>query len=195
MYSFITGNVVEKKENLIILENNGIGYEILCSNQTLSSVGNVGQSAKIFTYLHVREDAFVLFGFASIEEKNIFIDLISVSGIGPKMAIGILSGVSVKNLVNAIATGDVLLISSFKGIGKKTAERLIIEMKGKLGKFDLNSDVNNLYSFETDSQTEAINLLVNIGLSKLEAQQIVKQVSKSTDTTEEIITKSLQNKK
>lgn len=195
MYSFITGIIEEKNENELVINNNGIGYELLVSNQTLTSVGALGDKAKVYTYLYVRQDIFQLFGFASREEKNMFLDLITVSGVGAKMAIGILSGMSAKNLIAAIATSDVVALSSLKGVGKKTAERIILELKGKIGNVNLTALYNDSLSEQVDNFTEAINLLVSMGLTRLDAQNLVKSISLPTDTTEQIIEKALRNMK
>lgn len=195
MYSFITGIIEEKNENELVINNNGIGYELLVSNQTLTSVGALGDKAKVYTYLYVRQDIFQLFGFASREEKNMFLDLITVSGVGAKMAIGILSGMSAKNLIAAIATSDVVALSSLKGVGKKTAERIILELKGKIGNVNLTAFYNDSLSEQVDNFTEAINLLVSMGLTRLDAQNLVKSISLPTDTTEQIIEKALRNMK
>jgi Holliday junction DNA helicase RuvA len=195
MYSFITGIIEEKNENELVINNNGIGYELLVSNQTLTSVGAVGDKAKVYTYLYVRQDIFLLFGFTSREEKNMFLDLITVSGVGAKMAIGILSGMSAKNLIAAIATSDVVALSSLKGVGKKTAERIILELKGKIGNVNLTALYNESLAEQVDNFTEAINLLVSMGLTRLDAQNLVKSISLPTDTTEQIIEKALRNMK
>lgn len=195
MYSFITGIIEEKNDNELIINNNGVGYELLVSNQTLTTVGEIGKNAKVYTYLYVRQDIFQLFGFSTREEKEMFLKLITVSGIGAKGAIGILSGMSAKNLIAAIATGDVVALSSLKGVGKKTAERIVLELKGKIGSINLNVLYSETLTEQQDNATEAINLLVTMGLTRLDAQSLVKSISLPSDTTEQIIEKSLRNMK
>jgi Holliday junction DNA helicase RuvA len=195
MYSFISGTIEDKSENSVVVCNNGIGYEIFVSANTLGLLENIGEQTKLYTYLHVREDAFLLFGFLTKEEKNLFLELIQVSGIGSKMAIQILSCIKPNDLVNCIVSGDVKTISQAKGIGKKTAERIVLELKGKLGDLsgsfaNLEFENNNISSTACD---EAIELLVNMGLSRYDALKIVKQVATPSDTTETIIAKSLKN--
>ena len=195
MYAFITGKIEDKTENSVIVECNGIGYEIFVSTNTLSLLGNVGEVAKVYTYLHVREDAFLLFGFLSKEEKNLFLELITVSGVGAKMAQQILSAIKPNDLVNCIITGDVKTISQAKGIGKKTAERIVLELKGKMG--DLSGSLASI-EFENNNISntacdEACELLVNMGLSRFDALKIVKRVATETDTTETLIAKALKN--
>ncbi len=195
MYAFITGIIEEKNENTVILNCNGVGYEIFASTTTLNNLANAGEVATVYTYLHVREDAFQLFGFANKEEKALFLELITVSGIGAKSAIQLLSGTSVNGLITAIVTGDVKLIASIKGIGKKTAERIILELKGKLGDISpQNINVSDLGVTENNSLTEqAVDLLTNMGLTRMEALTLVKKCATPEDTLEEIITKCLRN--
>ena len=195
MYAFITGKIEDKTENSVIIECNGIGYEIFVSTNTLSLLGNVGEVAKVYTYLHVREDAFLLFGFLSKEEKNLFLELITVSGVGAKMAQQILSAIKPNDLVNCIITGDVKTISQAKGIGKKTAERIVLELKGNMG--DLSGSLSSIEfennNISTTACDEACELLVNMGLSRFDALKLVKRVATETDTTETLIAKALKN--
>ena len=192
MYAFITGVIEEKTENAVILNNNGMGYEINASAHTINSLPPVGEVGTLFTYLHVREDAFMLFGFSTKQEKEIFLQLITVSGIGAKSAVQILSGASPEGIVNAIITGDVKLISGIKGIGKKTAERIILELKGKFGDAGINM-FDTSSSFTSTATEEATLLLTNMGLTRNEAVQLVKSVADADDTTEQIVTKALRN--
>lgn len=195
MYSFISGIIEDKLENLVVIEQNGIGYEIFVSTNTLSNLPNVGEYAKIYTYLHVREDAFQLYGFLSKEEKKLFLELITVSGVGSKMALVILSSLSVQNLISCIVSGDVKTLSQAKGVGKKTAERIILELKGKLGELNtaLISDFSALSGATSTACDEACELLVNMGLSKFDALKLVNKVALENDTTEMIIQKALKN--
>ena len=195
MYAFITGIIEEKGENVVVVNCNGVGYEIFASTNTLNALPQVGEVSTIYTYLHVREDAFALFGFATKEEKSLFLELITVSGIGAKSAIQVLSGTTLNSLLTAIITGDVKLISSIKGIGKKTAERIVLELKGKLGDSNLQTlSVGDLQAPVNNSLTEqATDLLTNMGLTRMEALNLVKTCAGPEDTLEEIITKCLRN--
>ena len=195
MYAFLTGTIDEKDENIVVINVGGVGYEVWASSHTVNSV-NIGDVATIYTYLHVREDAMLLFGFASKQEKALFLDLITVSGVGAKTAIQILSGCSVDELVESILHGDTRTISSIKGIGKKTAERIVLELKNKFedlplisGSYSVSSTTNTKSSI-TD---EAVMLLTNMGLTRTEAVNLVKQVATPEDTIEEIVTKALRN--
>ncbi len=194
MYAFLTGVVEEKTDNTVVVNVNGVGYEVYVSTFTSNSLP-IGEIATIYTYLHVREDAFLLFGFSSKQEKNVFLELITVSGIGAKTAIQILSGATLDELIMSIVNGDVRVISGIKGIGKKTAERIVLELRGKFENVSLNdtsilADAIKQQNSETD---EAVMLLVNMGLSRNEAMNLVKQVATPDDTIEQIITKALKN--
>ncbi len=195
MYAFISGTIEDKTENYVVISANGVGYEIYVSTNTLSNIASVGEFAKIYTYLQVREDGMQLFGFISKEEKDVFLQLITVSGVGPKMALVILSSLSVANLITCIVSGDIKTLSSAKGVGKKTAERIILELKSKMG--DLGSTMMSDYTILTGvtstSCDEATELLVNMGLSKFDALKLVKKVAVDGDSTESIIQKALKN--
>jgi len=194
MYAFLTGTIDEKDENVVIINVGGVGYEVWASSNTVNSV-NIGEVATIYTYLHVREDAMLLFGFSSKQEKAIFMDLITVSGVGAKTAIQILSGCSPQDLITSILHGDTRTISSIKGIGKKTAERIVLELKNKFEDLPLLSGSYSGESTSTKSSItdEAVLLLTNMGLTRTEAVNLVKQVATPDDTIEEIVTKALRN--
>lgn len=195
MYAFISGTIEDKTENSVIIDNNGVGYEIFVSTNTLSNLPSVGSFAKVQTYLQVREDAYQLYGFLNKEEKNLFLQLITVSGVGPKMALVILSSLTVQSLITCIASGDVKTLSAAKGVGKKTAERIILELKGKLADLSVSSfvDLPILSGTTTTACDEACELLVSMGLSKFDALKLVKKVATENDTTEDIVQKALKN--
>jgi holliday junction DNA helicase RuvA len=195
MYSFIKGAVVEKHENLVIIENNGIGFELVVSTNALDNVGPIGQQVKMHTYYYVREDQAVLFGFGSLEEKNMFLKLIKVNGIGPKMAIGILSGVTISDLAISIITGDTVLLSKIKGVGKKTAERIILELKEKV---DGLENISGIASFggaleNNSAESDACYALAALGIQKAEALKLIRKVSQPADTAEQLIEKALKS--
>lgn len=191
MYSFVSGIVEEKNDNFVVINNNGIGYEIACSTNTISSLPQVGENARVYTYLHVREDIFSLFGFLTKDERKLFLQLITVTGIGAKTATSILSGISVTDLSCAISQGDTTLLSKVKGLGKKTAERIILELRGKVEEGDFV--LNNFQNSANSNFDEAVEVLVNMGLNKYDATKLVKMVISISDTTEEIIAKALKN--
>ena len=132
MIAYVKGIITRKDGYGVILEANGIGYEMSMSSKALGTLPAVGNTAQVWTYLHVKDDGMSLFGFCDASEKEMFVKLIGVSGIGPKMAISALSTFNPKELASAIAAGDVTRISSVPGIGKKTAQRVVLELQGIL---------------------------------------------------------------
>ena len=195
MFNYIKGEIIGKNENLLIIENNGIGYEINVSMNTLEMCGIIGEIVKIHTFLSVKEDGISLFGFYSIEEKNLFLNLITVSGVGPKSALQILSGGQLSELNIAISSGDVGYLAKIKGIGKKTAERIVVELKDKVVNFGTLFDYQKIENFANSNSFigEAIDALISLGLNKTEASRLAKLVFTEGDTTEDIIRKALQN--
>ena len=188
MINYIIGKVTEKEENMIVVESNGIGYEIQVSSYTANSIEFDNEYAKILTYMQVKEDGICLYGFISKEEKDMFLKLISVSGIGPKMAIGILSGVTIPELINAILSQDVKMLCTIKGLGKKTAERLLVELKDQtMPNVNVVSNDNLNYN-AIDQVTDA---LVSLGVGKNEAYRLAKDNAENGLSVEEIITKCL----
>lgn len=132
MIAYVKGIIAHKDGYGVILEANGIGYEMSMSSKALGTLPAVGNTAQVWTYLHVKDDGMSLFGFCDAAEKEMFVKLIGVSGIGPKMAISALSTFNPKELASAIAAGDVTRISSVPGVGKKTAQRVVLELQGIL---------------------------------------------------------------
>lgn len=198
MYAYINGIIKEKMNNIVVVDVNGVGYEIFASNNTLDSLPPVNEVATVYTYLHVREDAFLLFGFSSKQEKEVFLKLISVSGVGAKTAIQILSGITPNNLINAIMLNDVKTICSVKGLGKKTAERIVVELKNNLGELQGLASMplmNYMEAISSTASEEAVDALVSMGLSKMDAVKLVALVATAEDTTERIIEKALRNMK
>ena len=199
MYYSIKGKVKRIDENVAIVENNGIGYEVVCSFSTLEDLTKDGQEKTVYTYLQVREDAMALYGFSSLEEKKMFLNLISVSGIGPKMAVTILSGVSARSLAGAVVSGNVKMLTSVKGLGKKTAERIILELREKVAESAKSQENINFDGFEniqTDvnlsrEMLDAIAILTELGIKKEEATKMVKAKALQTDKADEIIRKCL----
>lgn len=188
MINFIEGKVVDKQEDYVVIENNQIGYEIYVSSFTQNTLIYQNEMAKLFTYMNVREDGITLYGFATKEEKNMFLKLISVSGIGPKMAMGILSNISIVDLTNAIFRQDIKMLCTVKGLGKKTAERLLVELKDKTLPTTVASSDDNVNMSYVDEATDA---LVSLGVGKNEAYRLARENAKECASVEEIITKVL----
>ncbi len=195
MFAFINGKIAEAGEGYLVLENNGIGYELTVSSYTLQKYAKVGAEAKLHTYLQVREDGLSLYGFSSKEEKNMFEKLISVSGVGCKAAIAVMSGISVSDLALCIATGDAKKLTSVKGVGKKTAERIILELKEKVN-FDV-SENRSLPGAEISLSgdfEDAVTALAALGIPKSEAGKAVERaIAGGAKGLEEIIAKSLKS--
>lgn len=191
MISFLLGNIEEKKENALIINVNGIGYELIVSTNTLASLPLAGEIVKIYTYMAVREDGIFLFGFSTTEERELFYKLILVNGVGPKMAITILSGLSLSDLTIAIIKEDVKLLSKIKGLGKKTAERICLELKDKLTQIDNDETSNFDLNYNEDSVQMATDTLISLGISKNEAYMLARSYAGNNATAEEIISKSL----
>ena len=131
MIGYLKGKILSLTADTALIETGGVGYEVLCSASALSSLSGKGEG-ELYTYLQVREDGISLFGFASPAEKNMFLKLVSVSGVGPKMGIAVLSGMDINSLAVAIASSDVKKLSTVKGLGKKTAERITLELREKV---------------------------------------------------------------
>ena len=198
MYAFIEGEVCEKLSGTLVLLASGVGWQLNCSNNTLQAAPPIGEKMRCYTYLSVREDAMELFGFASKEEKEMFLQLTSVSGIGPKTALGVLGAMPLRDLNLAILLGDVNALSRAPGIGKKTAQRIALELKDKISQADVSaaaapSQGAAMPSLSSDAVTEAIEALIALGYSSTEARNAISQVRDQTDKPEELIRLALRN--
>ena len=195
MISYLKGNIIEKTENLVVLEVNNVGYEVNITQSTYLSIINKTE-CELFTYLQVRDDGISLFGFSSKNEKELFLKLITVNGVGPKMAISILSGASLTDLVTSIIAEDSVMLSRVKGVGKKTAERIILELKEKIST-DIMLENNTNSEVVVDTSNVVINdtimALVTLGLSKTEAMKRIKDNYNVEDTVETLLPKILKN--
>ena len=193
MIGYIKGKVLSFLDGTVILENNGIGYEIMCSSSVYSKLIAEG-SGEVYTYLAVREDGISLYGFISLEEKNMFLKLISVSGIGPKMGITVLSNMSLSDLAVKIATSDVKGLTAVKGMGKKTAERIILELREKITA-DVTEDTPVLkQDTVTDDDQDAIIALMSLGFTKQECVPAIKKAKENgANTIEQLIAFAIKN--
>jgi Holliday junction DNA helicase RuvA len=156
-----------------VVENAGIGYEILIPLSSYDALGEVGDKIFVYTHLHVREDAQQLYGFATEEERKLFQMLISISGIGPRMALGILSGVSVEDFCDAVSREEVGFLTSISGVGRKTAERLIVELKGRVAEISVAVPVGGPGSAGPDRMSEAVQALISLGFNRSAARKAV----------------------
>ena len=195
MYAHIRGILSEKLSDSVVIDASGVGYELSVSANTLSSCPQTGEEVKLYAYLSVREDAMELFGFWTREEKKMFLRLIGVSGIGPKTALGVLSALSVKDLSIALVTGDAQALSRAPGIGKKTAQRLVLELKDKVENEDLTSAGTSapLKNIVGSGESEAIEALMALGYPASEAAKAVSAVSGQATRTDEILRLALKN--
>ena len=186
MYAYITGTIVEKNNEGIIIENNGIGYNIFMPKSKIDIIPDEGMEARIFTYTLVREDAFLLYGFAKREELNIFKKLISVSGIGPKGALSILSTLTVEELVIALANRDAAAISKAPGVGKKSAERVIVDLRDKVGAPSHYGATKVKFASVEEKADEALDALIALGFPLKEATAALEKVDPTLPVEERV---------
>jgi Holliday junction DNA helicase RuvA len=193
MIGYLKGKIISFDETSVIIETGGVGYEVACSNSVYQKLVNNGEG-EAYIYTAVKEDGIFLYGFNSIEEKKIFLQLISVSGVGPKMGITVLSSMSIAELTLAIATSNVKALSSIKGLGKKTAERIILELKEKVaGDFDSSTGEISVAPVKKANQ-DAVIALASLGFSKAESEKAVISAEQSGATSiEDIIAYALKN--
>lgn len=181
MIGRITGNVLEKRPPLVVLDVQGVGYEIDVPMSTFYDLPAIGSRVTLYTHLVVREDAHLLFGFGSETERQAFRQLIKISGVGARTALSILSGLSVADLAFAVNQQDSARLIKVPGIGKKTAERLLLELKGKI------DSANAVITSETNStNSDAMNALIALGYNEREASWAIKQLPANSDITSSI---------
>ena len=192
MYAFIEGEVCEKLNGRLVLKAAGVGWLLICSNNTLQAAPAIGQTMLCHTVLSVREDAMELYGFATKEEKETFLQLTSVSGVGPRTALGLLGAMPLRDLNLAILLGDVNALSRAPGIGKKTAQRIALELKDKITQNSVSADQGGAGAvpasdLSADCVTEAIEALMALGYSSTEARNAVSGVRDQADRSDELI--------
>ena len=195
MYSYIIGKVVNKFKNILILENNNIGYEIYMTEIALSEL-NIDEEAKIYTYYNVSQDNISLFGFKNLEEKKMFENLIPVSKIGAKTAIGILSSISTAEFAIAIITNDINRLSKLPGIGKKTAQRIVLEITDKVKTEEIiftedkEQKSNEQYVTVSEKEKDVVEALKVLGYNIKEIEKIMKSLDINS-STEDMIKQAL----
>ena len=197
MIAYIKGKVLFMTAETAVVDVNGIGYELYCSGGAFRKM-TVGEIVELYTYLQVKEDGVTLFGFASTKEKELFLKVISVSGVGPKLGISILTGLSADELAQAVLTADVKRLSAVKGLGKKTAEKIVLELHGKISAVEvISASGDSLTQTEQHERLsvvdeEAVSALTGLGFTKNESMQAVKRAKENGATTvEDIIRKAL----
>ncbi len=188
MISHLNGKLIEKNPTALIIECGGIGYEVKISLTTFSAIGS-DESIKIFTQFIVREDAQLLFGFATKEERDIFNHLISVSGIGPNTAMIMLSSLTPVEVAHAIQSEDVRTIQSVKGIGVKTAQRVIIDLKDKMVKMAFSTE--NVFTQNNTNRFDALTALVSLGFDKKLVDKALDKIATGEETVEQLIKQAL----
>jgi Holliday junction DNA helicase RuvA len=184
MIGSLNGRLIEKYPTELLIECGGVGYEVKISLFTFSQLSE-NESIKIYTKLIVREDAHLLYGFYTKDEREMFNFLISVSGIGPNTALIMLSSLSPEEIANAIQTEDVTTIQKVKGIGAKTAQRVIIDLKGKVLKFSGDTEFNN--SKNNTNRFDALTALVSLGFDKKSAEKVLDRIDSGSETVEQLI--------
>ncbi len=196
MYAFIEGKVCDKSGGYLILQAGGVGYQLTCSLNTIQAAPPVGSTMRCLTVFSVREDAVELFGFATQEEKDLFLRLISVSGVGPKLALSILGAMPVHDLQVAILMDDAQAICRAPGVGKKTAQRITLELRDKVSQAEVSAlapsgGVSAIVP--SDALSEAMEALVALGYTATEARVALNQVKGKSDRADELITLALRS--
>lgn len=174
MISYIQGKLVEKSPTQVVVETNGVGFRLWIPLSSFEAFGEVGKEIRVLTHLHAREDTLQLFGFATEEERDLFQLLISVTGVGPRLAQGILSGISVEEFKRAVRNRDLAALTVAPGVGRKTGERLILELREKIGDGRDRTGVFPLLT--TPAGEEVVLALVSLGYRRSRAQEVVQRV-------------------
>lgn len=200
MIAYLRGKVLTTTSETAIIDIGGVGYEVYCSSGAFRKI-TVGQYVELYTYLQVKEDGMTLFGFENPKEKELFLKLTSVSGVGPKLGIAVLSALSGEEFARVIATTDVKRLSSVKGLGKKTAEKIMLELHGKISAAEVMSASGDPLSDAVSASAtklsaadeEAVTALMGLGFTRAESTQAVKKARENgAQTVEEVIMKALQ---
>ena len=193
MIGYLKGIILSLSQDTALIETGGVGYEVLCSASVMSDLMGKDEG-EVYTYLQVREDGISLFGFSSPAEKNMFLKLVSVSGVGPKMGIAVLSGMDINSLAVAIASSDVKKLSTVKGLGKKTAERIILELREKVTASEAPAPSKGGAPVlpADDGEEDAVVALMSLGFTRAESSRAIERAkSAGASTIEEIIREAL----
>ena len=191
MIGFLTGKIISKKPTQILMDVNGVGYQVNISITTFEKLGDVNSAVSLFTFLSVKEDALDLYGFSTEAEKEMFRLLISVSGIGPKLAQSILSGIQIEELKEALQVGNISRLVAIPGIGRKTAERLLIELRDKVEK--LAEEFIQVSNAKFAIKNDAVSALTSLGYNVKTAEKVVRDILEKTPdaTIEDLVKNSL----
>lgn len=196
MIGRLQGTILEKQPPLLLIEVHGVGYELEASMSTFYHLPECGESIILHTHLVVREDAQLLYGFHTLSERQMFRNLIKISGVGPKLALTILSGMSAEDFSRCILESDSKALTRLPGVGKKTAERLVIELKDRLEKEDVYKlpGVAKPAERQANPVNDAVSALISLGYKAQQASQMVRALDVEDKSTEEIIRAALQGK-
>jgi len=200
MIAYLSGKLQEKEANAVIVDVNGVGYEVAIPLSTFYDLGEIGSDVQLRIYTYVREDTLSLFGFKTMREKELFLKLISVSGIGAKSGIGILSGMSADEIINAIRSNNLVRLNSIPGIGKKTAERIVIELRDKINSISAGiaepsqTSETSTVSSGNDVYDDAVSALTNLGYQRQFAEKALNQaMQEGTEmSVQKLLRRSLQ---
>jgi Holliday junction DNA helicase RuvA len=181
MIAFLSGKLLEKTANSVIVDVAGVGYEVSIPLSTFYEIGEVGSEIQLRIYTHVREDAIQLFGFKTNRERDLYLKLISVQGVGAKSAIGMLSGMSADEIIEAIRKDNLPKLTAIPGVGRKTAERLVVELRDKVGELSMaatagDSPISTQGQSAGDEFDDALSALLNLGYQRNAAEKAVQQV-------------------
>ncbi len=199
MIAYLKGKLLEKEANSLILDVGGVGYDVTIPLSTFYELGETGEDIELRIYTYVREDSLQLFGFRTLRERSLFLKLITVSGIGPKLAITMLSGMSADEIIVAVRTDNLARLTSIPGVGKKTAERLVIELRDKLNEISSASVEERAAASNAPTSVDAVyddalSALINLGYQRNAAEKALKQaVQEGTEmSVQKLLRKSLQ---
>ncbi|HEY4215138.1 MAG TPA: Holliday junction branch migration protein RuvA [Steroidobacteraceae bacterium] len=192
MIGSIAGRISSKTPPQLTVDVGGLGYELEAPMSTYFKLPGIGEQVRLLTHLVVREDAHILYAFGTEEERRLFRSLIKVSGVGPKLALALLSGISVENFARSVQNQDISALTRVPGIGRKTAERLVVEMRDRLAPAEGGSVGNVINGPAATPESEALSALVRMGYKPAEATRLLKAVGPGTHSTEELIWSALQ---
>lgn len=193
MFAYIKGIFEEIENNQVVIDVNGVGYSIMVPESVIPKLPQIGEALKLYTYFQVREDGQELYGFLNKKEKQLFEKLLTVTGIGPKVATGILSVLSPEQVATAIITGDEKTLCSAPGIGKKSAQRLILELKDKLDNSFITLPQTSRVAPVSSDKMEALQALSSLGYQQFEAERALSGIDRSITDTSDLIRLALKN--
>ncbi|HVN81961.1 MAG TPA: Holliday junction branch migration protein RuvA [Terriglobia bacterium] len=194
MIAHLSGKLFSKEPNRLVIDVNGVGYDVTIPLSTFYEIGEIGSPIQLLVHTYVREDAILLFGFKTPEERQLFEQLTSVSGIGPKLGISILSGMSVSELVPAIRQSNLARLTTIPGVGKKTAERLVVDLRDKVARIGVGADSQGPPATRSAQEEDVISALVNLGYPKPQAERALQKALTQTGEAhsfEELLRNSL----